>query len=100
MTWLNLNLTSNLIQVSEFKFIQLLLLQWSATYRNFFFFSDEGWGFCSKECYPDQTQPFFGVAREKAIDVLDENYCEQQLTNNGAKKFKAKISTHNSNLLQ
>lgn len=50
-----------------------------------------GWGFCSKDCYPDQGQPFYGVAREKTIDVLDETYCEQQLTNSGAKKFKALI---------
>jgi hypothetical protein len=50
-----------------------------------------GWGFCSKDCYPDQAQPFYGVAREKAIDILEENYCENQLTNNGAKKYKALI---------
>jgi hypothetical protein len=24
----------------------------------------------------------------KAIDILEESYCEKQLTNNGAKKFK------------
>jgi hypothetical protein len=31
--------------------------------------------------------------REKAIDVLDETYCEHQLTNYGAKNFKELILT-------
>jgi hypothetical protein len=34
------------------------------------------------------------VAREKAIDVLEEKYCNMQLTNFGAKKFKVTFLLH------
>ena len=48
--------------------------------------SDHGWGFCTDECFPDMTQPFYGKAREKLIHVLDEEFCENQLTQNGTMK--------------
>ena len=38
--------------------------------------ADHGWGFCTDECFPDMTQPFYGKAREKLIHILDEEFCE------------------------
>ncbi len=34
---------------------------------------DSGWGFCSKDCYPDKEQPMFGLAKEKNIDILKQS---------------------------
>ena len=59
-----------------------------------------GWGFCSKDCYPDQSQPFYGVAREKAIDILEQLYCERQLTEEGTKHFKVILLLHSRNFNQ
>ena len=59
-----------------------------------------GWGFCSKDCYPDQSQPFYGVAREKAIDILEQLYCDRQLTEEGTKHFKVILLLHSGNFTQ
>jgi hypothetical protein len=36
------------------------------------------------------TEPFYGIAREKLIDVLDDKHCETELTKNGTKEFYMK----------
>ena len=46
-----------------------------------------GWGFCSEECFHDSTEPFYGKAREKLVDVLNDDYCETELTQNGTLNF-------------
>ena len=51
---------------------------------------DLGWGFCTEECYPDHEEPFYGVAREKLVDILDENYCDEKLTDNDKLRFRVK----------
>ena len=51
---------------------------------------EHGWGFCSDECYPDMSEPFYGKAREKLVDVLSEEHCEMELTQNGTKAFNHK----------
>ena len=39
--------------------------------------SDEGWGFCTKDCFLDQGQPQMGVPRySKDVHILDQEYCD------------------------
>lgn len=69
-------------------------LGWCGTYMNddvtkpeFSIRADSGWGFCSQECFQDEEEPFFGKAREKLVDVLDDAHCESELTRNGTRFF-------------
>ena len=52
--------------------------------------SGKGWGFCPKECLPNQEKPLFGLPNVKEINILDANFCESKLTRNGTISFEVK----------
>ena len=68
-----------------------------------------GWGFCKKDCFPEQKQEQMGVPRySEDVYVLEDTYCEnlmaQKLEYKKIKKYKVapkilcvgKNKTHNS----
>ena len=58
---------------------------WCKTKGNFYHLYDhkpdeEGWGFCSKDCYLDITESNSGVLRKKeGVEILSEKLCEAYL---------------------
>ncbi len=44
-----------------------------------------GWGFCSRDCFPDRRVPMAGVAKRKEVKVLDDRHCQRELTCEGKK---------------
>ena len=52
--------------------------------------AEKGWGFCSKDCISNPHKPLFGRPTTKEISILDQKFCEAQLTDDGKRTFTVK----------
>ena len=43
-----------------------------------------GWGFCSPSCFPNRSEPDFGLAKRKEVHVMDDAHCQERLGETGS----------------